>query len=399
MALERPLDELTEADLQDLVTNEVPEGIMLEYKEVLSLEKKEERKEFLRDVPAFANTRGGQIVYGIREDRAKGVPQELCGITVANPDQLKLRLESLIRDGTDPRIYSVQIGDPIGLENGKFGLVIRIRRSFNAPHMVVCGGDGRFYHRTSAGRERLDVTGLRTSFGMADTVAARTRAFRDERLSKIRVGDTPELLREGPKCVLHMVPFDAFTTQSQRNPLRLAGKTETRAAGRWRAASGYERSRYNLDGVVTCLPRPDNAAPTCWYTQYFRNGIIEAVNVDREGEGGSGHEGLIISEYEKHLSGTAGELLTIQRDMGVAPPIFALVTLLGVRGYTLSHRDPHVRGIVEELLGASPFREEHLVLPEVVFEDFDCDVSKQMGPAFEIVWNAAGLARENLSIE
>jgi hypothetical protein len=87
--------------------------------------------------------------------------------------------------------------------------------------------------------------------------------------------------------------------------------------------------------------------------------------------------------------------LRLQCNMGVAPPVFALLTLLDMKGRKLSYR-PYVDapGTVECLAGAVAFREEQLVLPEIVFESFDCDVAEQMEPVFEIVWNAVGLSRK-----
>jgi len=349
----------------------------------------------VRDITAFANTRGGDIVYGMREDRDKGIPQELCGIALANADQWKQRLENLIRDGTTPRIYGMQIGDPIAVGNDRCAVVIRIPHSFNAPHMVVSGGDFRFYYRTNAGKEIMDVAGLRTLFVITDTVATRTRAFRAERLSKIQTGDTPVPLRCGPKCVLHLVPFDAFTPHARYDLSRLAADPEELAkAGRWQATSGFERSSYNFDGLVVYHPNYDETQPREWYTQCFRNGIIEAVNMENN-TGNQGEEKALLGiEYEDSVSRAVSEYLKIQSDLGVSPPVFALLTLLGVKGCKLSRRDACFPSTERDLLG-EPFKEENLVLPEIIMENFECDVLKQMELAFEIVWNAAGLPRKN----
>ena len=213
MGLNKPIGNITKADLDELISNEIPESTTLEYKESLPLDKPEERKEFVRDISAFANTHGGDIIYGLREDKERGIPKELCGISLENPDRWRQCIENLIGDGTSPKIYGVQIGNPVAIGNKRVVIVIRIPRSFHAPHMVVCGGDDRFYYRTSAGRPRLDVTGLRTLVGMGDTVAARTQAFQAERLSKIQAGETPVPLTHGVKYILHLIPFDAFTAQ------------------------------------------------------------------------------------------------------------------------------------------------------------------------------------------
>jgi hypothetical protein len=393
MDLNRPVTDIVKTNLDDLVTGQVPEGITLEYKESLSLDKPEDKKEFVRDITAFANTRGGHIIYGISEDRNKGIPKKLCGIAIANQDKLKQCMENLIRDGTNPRIYGMQIGKPIGVDNDRFAVVIKIPHSFNAPHMVICGGDDRFYYRTNAGRARLDVTGLRMLFGMADTIVKRTQTFRVERLSKIKSGDPPVPLAGGPKCVLHLVPFNSFTPQVSYDLSRFATNPgEISNAGRWLATSGYERSRYNFDGLVTYHPVYDETQPREWYTQCFHNGIIEGVNMEHN----SGSERLVGIEYERNVLNSVKRYLKIQHDMGVVPPVFVLLTLLEMKGYKLSRRDTGSLEIKRDLNG-DPFKEDDLVLPELVIEDFDCDMSKQMEPIFEIVWNAAGLSKKNNS--
>ncbi|MBN1460499.1 MAG: hypothetical protein JXA57_13275 [Armatimonadetes bacterium] len=333
------------------------------------------------------------MICGMREGRDKGIPELLCGIPLPNPDQWRQCIENIIRDGTAPRVYGVQIGDPIRVGDDRFAVVIRIPRSFSAPHMVLCGDD-RFYYRTNAGRARLDVAGLRTLFGMADTVATRTEAFRAERLSKIQCGDTPEPLLPGPKFVLHLVPFDAFVARSHCDLSKyLDHPEEVPNIGAWSVSSGCQRSRYTFEGVISCLGRYKETDATYWYTQCFRNGIIEAVNMQYNPTVQGYVEKSVVTSYEQGVLQATPRLLAIQRDIGASPPIVGLLTLLGVKNHRLSYRDRDMPNVLREFPGANVFREEHLVLPEVVFEDFECNVAEHMEPIFEIIWNAVGLSR------
>jgi predicted HTH transcriptional regulator len=59
----------TKADLEALHVGNIKEGISLEYKASPAIDKKDDNKkvEMARDVSAFANADGGQIIYGMME--------------------------------------------------------------------------------------------------------------------------------------------------------------------------------------------------------------------------------------------------------------------------------------------------------------------------------------------
>jgi hypothetical protein len=60
----------TKADLERLITDEVKESLTLDYKESDALGKdSKQRDDLCKDVTAFANSAGGQIVYGVGEDK------------------------------------------------------------------------------------------------------------------------------------------------------------------------------------------------------------------------------------------------------------------------------------------------------------------------------------------
>jgi hypothetical protein len=137
--------------------------------------------------------------------------------------------------------------------------------------------------------------------------------------------------------------------------------------------------RFNFDGVLGYSSHS--------YLQVFRNGIIEAVEAlileDRHGE-------RIIPSiaYEKELLSALPRFLSIQKELGVDPPLFIMLSLVGVKGYDMA---------VDRLLflgrDSHPIDRDTLQIPEVMIERFDINPAEVMKPIFDAVWNAAGFPR------
>lgn len=85
-----------------LKDNGVPEGKIIEYKQDLKLFQDNDKKEFLYDVSSFANATGGDLIFGISENRETGLPETLAGISISNFDEEIRKIESLMRDGIVP---------------------------------------------------------------------------------------------------------------------------------------------------------------------------------------------------------------------------------------------------------------------------------------------------------
>ncbi len=98
----RPLNDITEADLAALIANGVAEGRTIDYKRSLPGNTDADKKEFLADTSSFANSGGGDLVFGM--DEAAGLPTQIVGIQASDLDLEIRRLDSILAAGLSPRI-------------------------------------------------------------------------------------------------------------------------------------------------------------------------------------------------------------------------------------------------------------------------------------------------------
>jgi hypothetical protein len=137
----RPPWEWIEADLQELITNQVQEHLSLDYKACGALAK-EDRKKFdiSKDVSALANSAGGVIVYGINE--TDHLPTSI-DVGFDPTDITKEWLEQVINSNIQRRIDGIRI-NPVMLRSGRCAYIVYVPQSVHAPHMAK---DHKYYKR------------------------------------------------------------------------------------------------------------------------------------------------------------------------------------------------------------------------------------------------------------
>ncbi len=133
MTLNKPIDQITEADLQQLISYCVAEAQTIEYKKELKVDNEKDKAEFRKDISSLANASGGHLIAGMAE--ANGVPIELCGMDIPNPNGFKLQLEALLQNKITPRIPGVSM-EMLPLSNGNSAVIIHIPQSFAKPHQI-----------------------------------------------------------------------------------------------------------------------------------------------------------------------------------------------------------------------------------------------------------------------
>ena len=378
----KSIDKITEEDLQSLIDNSVLEGKTIEYKQSLPSNSDSDKKEFLADVSSFANASGGDLIYGMIEDKNTGIPKALEGLTIENVDREISRLDSMIREGIKPRILGITIKS-VNLSNSKIALMIRIPKSWTGPHRVSFKGHDKFYSRSANGKYPMDVGELRIAFNLSETITERIRRFREDRISKIFANETPVPSYGTAKIVLHLIPVISFNPAQRYEISKIASHPEKMSPI---YCSGWNH-RYNLDGFLTYSGGREETSHS--YVQLFKNGIIEAVEGlllephHREGK-------LLIPSiaYEKELIKSLPDYLSVLKTLNVELPAFIFLTLVGVRGYSMA-------------VGRTGFwiDEVHtidrgiLLLPEIVIESYDIIAKDILRPCFDSIWNACGFPR------
>lgn len=377
------LDAVSEGDLQRLVEDCIPESKNIEYKQLLQYATNDQKKEFLSDLTAFANTDGGDLIFGIAE--ANGVAGQLVGLNNLNTDDTIGKIENLLRDFVQPRIIGTKI-KAVLLASGKHVLVIRIPRSFSAPHMVNHSGVSRFCGRNSNGKYDLDVHELRLAFNAGEAYAERLRSFRLDRINRLVSGEAPVALSGTHLIVLHILPLDGVRREGrlQTDELR---KADQNYQLRPMNCSSWGPT-FNFDGLL--VKASDHEGKATSYVQLFRKGFIEVVETallePRQLAEGRPKAKIIPSlSFEQKILEAVPSYLKALESIGIPLPYSISLSLLDVRDFRMYVHASHA-----VFYDDAPINRDHLLTEEILVESFAEPPDVMLRPLFDQVWNACG---------
>jgi predicted HTH transcriptional regulator len=154
----------TKADLEALHTGNIKESLHLEYKSSEAIDKKNDSKkiEMARDVSAFANADGGQIVYGMTETDHEPAGLDAGIDPIVYPE---IWFEQVLQQHVTPKISGLRIHH-VPLEKGSVAVVVEIPASKADPHQV---SDGRYYRRHNFNRLIMEHYEVREKFRRTTT--------------------------------------------------------------------------------------------------------------------------------------------------------------------------------------------------------------------------------------
>lgn len=249
----------------------IPEGIYIDYKlDISSIERGKAYKEFLKDVTAFANAGGGNIVIGAKEPSdAMDIGDQVLGIE--NGDQIAQNLERLSATSIDPRVSGLGI-KAIPLSNSRYIVLVHIPPSMNRPHMVNYDSHRSFYMRHSESSFPMTTYEIKqsvmASFSAEETVKAYFHLREADILSYF--------LDATPTFILQAMPL--ISLESSWNVLD--EKIEKIVRGTSGNSSSYI---YELASSIAPQPTLDGLRgqgsrdKPDWVTEVHRNGYISVV--------------------------------------------------------------------------------------------------------------------------
>ena len=361
------------------------EGLTLDYKrELPKFDTEEGKGSFAIDVVSFANSSGGLLIYGVAED--KGAPGKLMPFKVVNIDALKRQFSQILDSWVEPKLCGISLKE-ILTKNGEYFFVVQIGKSWRTLHAIKNPGKNYllFYGRNSAGHnEAYKHAEIKNGFLFKETIVDRIKLFREQKIRTIEANDCCLSLANNPKIVLHLLPVMSF----EGNPTFDVGQYCGKIVKVGLIANGYSLTwRRNIDGLL--IHDSTSEGSHFGYTQLYRNGIIECVDArilepsSRTGAG-KNEKNIPATLVEQSLIEMLKRLVEVIKTLGITPPIFFALSLIGVKNYTIM-LDPMIQRFSQSAL----IGKDILFLPEEEL-DIDFSASDILKSSFDLIWNACG---------
>ena len=158
--LKDPTPEWTKAHINHIVQNRLPETARLEYKREMSLDTPRAKKEAAKDVSSMANSSGGRMIIGIKEEQQADGSRLPVGVQPITDGGLAKQLEDVLLSNTQPDLGPLI--HPVEVDGG-YCVVIDVEPSV-MPVMVTSGGDNRYYKRVNFQAVPMDEREVRERY-------------------------------------------------------------------------------------------------------------------------------------------------------------------------------------------------------------------------------------------
>ncbi len=373
-------NEVNQDFLESLIKNGIEENIHLDYKEELG-----SNAEIAKDFSSFANSEGGNIIYGMQEVNNK--PTEIKPIRQSN---LREKLDQIARNGIDPsldvRILPIDVNIK-GNEGQVF--LINIPRKYPILHQAV--KRAKYYKRTEFTSSPMSNFEIETAFRLAYNYEERINSLFQNRLHELNSGEYHVNIPSQTRMLIHMISIDALETirsldleivfKEFENYLKPPGCT---------FGKNIERNLHGL--LVSCGPDPysDNYVG---YVQLYRNGMIEAIDSFLMKPTDHLHgkrytkpvKKLGMWSLEKNIIRSSEMYLKTLEKMGVGLPIYLFLSFTHMKGYKIS-LVPYGGSFINK--DSDITKRDEILLPRIKIDSFEIEIEEKLKTSFDIFWNA-----------
>lgn len=160
-------------DIESLIQNRIEESVTLEYKGQLV----NDNNDIAKNISAFANTEGGNIVYGIRSQDK--IPISINWLVGKGIEE---RIQSVAMTAIQPKVDGIQVvrvSNPANDSEAVF--IVNIPKSPHTPHMVL----NRYYSRRGSISSPMEDIDVKSSiFGTGRVAALRYEISKNSELAE-----------------------------------------------------------------------------------------------------------------------------------------------------------------------------------------------------------------------
>ncbi len=376
-SINKSLENINFEDIKNLINNQIQENIYLDYKRDLYGKNNGSKKELLKDISAFANSHGGDLIIGIEEDKYKQAFQ-IVGFTCQNIKEEINRIEQIINAGLEPKLNSYKLRY-IKFGNDKYLLIIRVYPSPLFPHMISFQRTNKFYVRKSDKNLLLDAYELRNVFSQSENFIEKIRKENSKRIFSVSVNDTIVPIVNGPKLIINLVPYAFLENQSL---IDFSKKN---------ISLGFPDQKINFDGI---LGYKTNNKGIESYCQMYRNGIIEFVTTSKQifdikQNPFNRTENIKVifgnkNGFEQYILNKIDFYLSIAQKSGISIPIFLFISIINAKNYRIMYE---INGKTKL---TNAIDRDLLQLPELELKHFHGNLSRYLESSINMIWNACG---------
>ena len=383
--IDKDFEKITIDDIKNLVNNQVAEGLSLDYK-VQNYDKTSGgKKELLKDVTAFANSSGGDLIIGVGDDKYNQA-SFIKGIETTNIAEEVNRLEQIIYNGTEPKLNTFKV-KYIKLNNytNKYIIIVRVESSPLFPHMISFQRTNKFYIRKSDKNILLDAYELRNIFLKSENIFENIKNENKKRITKIYSGESIVPINDlTPKLLINLIPYSAIN--NNKNILNFKN-----------IKLNFPEQRINFDGILAYKTNQNGIESYC---QLYRNGILEFVsttskifcNIKNPFNEKDGEINVILAnknDFENYIVGKCEYFFNVLKSLNIELPVYLFVSLLDVKGYRIYYKVDNIVKLTNSV------DRDVLELPEVELKYKDVDLKNVLKGTIDLIWNACGEEKGN----